>query len=991
MRCHIYLDRRRSSVESVGYRVLRSGTEVEVWRKTVHVPTNPFGPDCPKIIAVGSVFVVHWLEGDVEAGGTPSLHKAWLDVAAYDTTPSWTYEGSINITRFMHDLRPLEGSDTDYVVAYTSTGNVPRVLRQNGMTWLDVAWNVPLIHAVALRVLAIWGEDGGAVVVAYERTGGSANQVWCTRLTASSGAGAAHSQVFSTLPAVYLFQAGFAEYSSTHLALVVEVTETAAVSGSPLAAGLAIPSLAWGFVAKSTAAMGNHHSWHHLRMLSLPWAFAAAREDGQQPNIYAIVGYKNAGAGSEFIQRNVFVVHLDAQRWGNSSGTVRARPCSNLTLGDFDCRVSGNSPDGGLVPSFSIGRRVNHVSAVSPGAAEGLTLKTRTASLLAFARLMAISSSGQPPLQPVHATTKAVRYHIEEPWVVRRDESEPGALAAPYHGLSPFPVGQVVEAGAGGLVGGGTPAYFDGRRLLENGYCWYPESFTATRLGEGELEQGTRLYVATYEHRDDKGQLHRSAPSLPLEYDVADPGGDAVALSASTLTLTMRDNTDRFPGVAPVEIVWWRTTAGGTVFHRLFAQYGATNRPQDTPTNDPTTWQVTATDNVSDADLIQQEILPYSLINGAWTPLPPYQPPAFTCICSHQNRIFGASSQDGQIWYSQEQLIEPGGTAYLPPEWNPSLVHRIDGLGRVMAMVSMDEALVVLLEDGVAAVTGFGAAPDGTGSSLQTRLVTTGLGCIEPRSVVLTPEGVFFQSFKGLYLLNRGYGLDYIAKGAQVEDSVLAGGNVRAATHFEDRHEVRFVTNDAVAGAPSVLTYDYLHDLWSHASLALGDQPGGADALSAAAGGCAWLGTSREALHAVLEQGALLLERSADDASPYTDEDRDSTDAIPLQVRTGWVHPSGLAGYQRTREIGISLAKPDASGVRVVVATDFDGSYDGTLTETFDFASPAPAYLRCRLRYQKGQAYRVQITELAPLPSTENLQITGMTLEVGRKRGLRKG
>ena len=39
----------------------------------------------------------------------------------------------------------------------------------------------------------------------------------------------------------------------------------------------------------------------------------------------------------------------------------------------------------------------------------------------------------------------------------------------------------------------------------------------------------------------------------------------------------------------------------------------------------------------------------------------------------------------------------------------------------------------------------------------------------------------------------------------------------------------------------------------------------------------------------------------------------------------------------------------------------------------------------------RGEVYRVQITELAPLPSTENLQITGMTLEVGRKRGLRKG
>jgi hypothetical protein len=160
--------------------------------------------------------------------------------------------------------------------------------------------------------------------------------------------------------------------------------------------------------------------------------------------------------------------------------------------------------------------------------------------------------------------------------------------------------------------------------------------------------------------------------------------------------------------------------------------------------------------------------------------------------------------------------------------------------------------------------------------------------------------------------------------------------------------------------------------------------------MSAAVGGCAWRGTGRESLHVVVEQGAVLLERSVRDADRYTDEDRNSEDAISLEVQTGWIHPSGIAGYQRTQEIGISLEKPNASAVAVDVETDMDGSYGGALTQTFTFASPAPSYLSCRLRYQKGAAYRVRVREAGTIPETENLAITGMTMYVGIKKGLRR-
>lgn len=1003
IRCSVFVDAATRRLVSVGVRVHENGSEHEVFRKVIQdvgAAEIGYGPDAPKIIAVGTTFHVHWLTGDVvlDAPTNPALRKATLDLAAYDTTPGWTQRGSIPVDEFCHDLKRL--SDTEYLVAHFSGGaGVPRVRRMYANTWVDIEWSQPLVHAAVPRVLQLYtnGPDGTAIVV-YERTGGAAGQIWCTRMGATNGLGQVHARVCTGFTDLHLFQATWATYSSTLAALLLEVSQPSSVAGSPAAGGLRIPAVAYGLVNLASAAMGAWGLDHHLRLLSGAWAFASDRETSIEPNVYAMIGYQNAGAG-QFSQRRAWIANFDTSRWtagpsyGNGLLAARPRPVSNLTLGDFDTRLSGISPGVSTVTGF-IGRRVNQLSSACLGADAGYTLKTSYVVAVAFGKLMAISSFAEAPLQPVHASIKGVRFHPEEPWILYRYDTEPEADPGTYHGLSPFTVGAMFEAGIGAFIGGGTPAVYAGD-TCESGYCWEPEiySLEGSEL-PGNVDVGTHFYCATYERRDLRGALHRSAPSQPVPIDVGVEIGAVltpqnVTISVSTLTLSMRDNVDHYPQASPVEIVIWRTAAGGTVFRRVFAQYGASNRPQDTPRNDPSTWEVTAVDAVSDASLGAQEILPYSLIGGQWTPLPPYQPPAFSCTAKWQNRVWGVSSQDGTVWYSHEILPEQGGTTPLPPEFNPSLVLRVDGLGQIVAMQEMDDALILFAESAIYAVTGWGADPTGAGSSLQVRTIITGVGCIEPRSVVLTTEGIFFQSYKGLYLLNRGQALEYITRGANVEDSVLEGGNVRGATHMPDRHEIRFVLDDE-DGNPCVLLYDYQHDAWSHFTLPRGDLPGGTAALSRAAGSCAWQGTPGEALHVVIEQGAVLVEHSAADAAPYTDEDRNSADPIPLEVRMSWVHPSGLAGYQRTQRIVVHLAKPNASGVRVEVETDIDGTYANPLSETFTFATPAPASCECHLANQTGHAYRVRVYEITPVPASENLSVTGVTMLVGLRKGLRK-
>src|SRR5690606_4537901 len=97
----------------------------------------------------------------------------------------------------------------------------------------------------------------------------------------------------------------------------------------------------------------------------------------------------------------------------------------------------------------------------------------------------------------------------------------------------------------------------------------------------------------------------------------------------------------------------------------------------------------------------------------------------------------------------------------------------------------------------------------------------------------------------------------------------------------------------------------------------------------------------------------------------------------------------GIAGFKRIKNIGIVLDKPNASPVNVQLWYDLDGDVS-ELAETVTFASSNTNYLRVKPRVQKCTSFRVRIYETVGSPSSENLQITGIHVEVAVKRNLRK-
>src|SRR5690606_3407721 len=158
----------------------------------------------------------------------------------------------------------------------------------------------------------------------------------------------------------------------------------------------------------------------------------------------------------------------------------------------------------------------SHASGAPP---EGPDIKSRTVALTGFTKLYTVSKTHNE-LEPTGATIKFVRVHMEEPWTIQRDTSDPGIAARFFHGSYPLALYQNRQAGKRLYVSGGCPSYYDGAHLVESGFAWYPEILSATAGTNGSpdgggsgMVDGTYSYIAVYEWRDYQGQVHRSTPS----------------------------------------------------------------------------------------------------------------------------------------------------------------------------------------------------------------------------------------------------------------------------------------------------------------------------------------------------------------------------------------------------------------------------------------------------------------------------------------------
>lgn len=978
---------RGQRIEAALYVEGAHGQSVLVYRAVVRTPGTGDYVDCPRIVAYGRGFAVHWIEYDptdfdgLEVADGRTLHRATINVTA--TPYAWTHQGSVATSYFqLYDVHSMAATE-DYVLAHAGTPTSISVLRVNGDAWIDTQWNVSVaVASLQQNVLAVIA-DRQSPVILYQ--GGNAlrgaSVEWDDGATALADVSILASPG-GQLTAITGTRVGDGDDGEVFIAYEYQDTS----------ASVTLPAVrAFSASAASLGSPSTRSTTPNVTLESKLWTYNSQRQAASftdTPMFFAGIGYVNRGADADYLQAIQYIA-----RWEEPGTTYYGRPIpvATLSYGIANSIMHGDVPVAPLGTSIlptgpDNTKRRNHLPGASPGPSFGPLQKSYTTFLPKWTRFDASTAVAGAEL-------RSTTFYHDNPWAYPVDVSDAALPSTPYASVS-VPQLERVQAGDGSMIGGGTPMSYDGLAFVEAGFPWRPEILSLQELEDGSLASGTYTYAVVAEWRDNRGQTHR-AVSDPVT--ITTTGGHPINVEVRMINLSMKDNDalgiTTYP---PVKLDIYRTTSGGTIFYPLYRGNADTAVDLiDVPLNDPTAFFFEVEDGQPDTTgvfpLQTRTPLPYSYTTGVWIPLLPEAPPALSALATWQNRVWGVASEDpSSIWYSQEILPEIGGERYSIPEFSPDLRYRIDGIGRVVAMHEMDSALIVFTRDSIHSLHGLPADATGSGASLQLQTLQVGTGCIEPRSVASAPDGLYFQSRRGLYHLSRQNALTYV--GADVEDELRAAGNIRAVTVHEDSHQVRVLCNGAAYDSPQLLVYDWLMKLWAVWPLPAANPNAGR---SSAVDAVDWRGHVGQHGHAVVLVSGLLVQKPTTSASRFADESGISdTVAIPVDVRTGWIHLAGLAGFKRVRKIGLHLTKPAAASYTVEIEYDIDGTQTtGANIQTEVVPSTAVGYHEFRTAIQKCTSLRIRIYEGTTAPTgaqltASTINLHAITLVVARKPGL---
>lgn len=469
----------------------------------------------------------------------------------------------------------------------------------------------------------------------------------------------------------------------------------------------------------------------------------------------------------------------------------------------------------------------------------------------------------------------------------------------------------------------------------------------------GKMSNGNYGYVAVYKWTDNTGKDHRSAPT-PVALNVILAGGtskQAVVVRVPTLRVTSKSN---------VVIELYRTEDAGTTYYKVTSDLSPT-------ANDTTVDYVDITDTLSDAELIQRELL-YTT-GGV---LENIAAPACSLITVHGNRLAVVEPDSNRVWFSK---INGAGE---PVEFTDLIYRDVDPVGGTLSCIlSLNEKLAVFEKDATFFITGDGPNNLGQQDNFSTpEIISSDIGCLRSASAVLTPSGIMFQSRKGIWQLTGGLELQYTGSNVeQFNDSVITSAKV-----IGELNQIRFITDTEIA-----LVYNYNLNRW-----ATFDNHGGLSSV-----------VIENDYYYLREDGAVYKENRTSFG--------DNSSAIKMVVETGWLSLSALQGFQRIYHAMILGSAKSPHKLRVRVAYDFiDAWAQDVLIDTADFINYA-AYgedspygsgspyggsgnlhqMRVDFARQKCQAIKILIED-AQDEIGEGLSLSSITLRAGAKEGSNK-
>ncbi|HEY3498580.1 MAG TPA: hypothetical protein VGK73_28010 [Polyangiaceae bacterium] len=549
-------------------------------------------------------------------------------------------------------------------------------------------------------------------------------------------------------------------------------------------------------------------------------------------------------------------------------------------------------------------------------------------------------------------TASAVRSDSDlEPESHRSITREPGAIVV---------AGQPVEAYAqpGGIVVTSSAVdRFAGFGSAEIGFLAAPTIFSLTAAADATgVEAGTYTYVAVREWADARGQRHQSAPSAPVsvtfavesEVTIAHDNGSSYIGSVMP---GMRNNV--YTMMQTPWTVFYRTTNGGTEFHRLPGiAADSTDYVDDNPD-----------DEIADEGFIYTagEVLPNVLAPSC----------RFTRLVAGRIWCGGLWSRD-QIECSK--LIVPDEQ----PAFTGDASHRLSVGREVTALATLDDQLVVFTDDAIYAVAGEGPNDQGIGGFVV-RSVSVGVGCTDERSIAETDIGVFFRSRIGWYLLPRGFGPPQYV-GAAIQDTA-ADYPIPLATAVLDANGTRLVRMLVADddGATRVFAFDLNSGQWF------------VDTFFANLGE---LGVWPEGF--VLCRASLDPEFGGADPILIEDADQDGDGAagasagshISQVLRTNWIMPAGPGGGSELNQLVVAVIAAEAASLSVQI--DPDSSTSAHLAAWSLAASDDVTYRYLVPALRSAVGYRMLLFDSAVGGQpTRGVKFVAVTLESVADGGLR--
>jgi hypothetical protein len=372
---------------------------------------------------------------------------------------------------------------------------------------------------------------------------------------------------------------------------------------------------------------------------------------------------------------------------------------------------------------------------------------------------------------------------------------------------------RIVEVGESLIMGGAIPQQFDGVNFIEAGFLSYVDTSAigVVKAGGGAMTAGAQYFFAVIEERTNARGVrefgtHSGVVSISM-------GGAETQVTytipANVMTRLRRTNT-----VASTAQIARQTS--------VFAIYRTDKNPLTSKAplyrvgevaNDPTAATVTFVDTLADSSVVLNEEL--YLTSGE---VDHTTPPAGHILCEGNGRVFIAGDPEHPLTVFPSLL-----RSFDEPVSFSDTIEIIlpSAGGDITALAVLQESLIVFKERAIYRVSGVG--PNNTesdnGAFGDPELISTHVGCVGQRSLVVTPFGVMFQSERGIHLLDNSLGLDYIGaplEGLDAVDTRQAMSSdtvVLDAILLPELQQVRFAGAENQSG--TIWVFDFYRKLWT--------------------------------------------------------------------------------------------------------------------------------------------------------------------------------